>query len=102
MAASALRERETVVGEVKIQGKVDEGHAAGAKAYVDFSTRAARLKSCPFKAAIRSEVDWIALLDFEHQAFEIFGLWQVEDHGVIGGGSAALAQSHAPMRIGCG
>jgi hypothetical protein len=50
---------------------------------------------------------WLApllrdLFRFEDQAFEVFGFGQIEDDGMVGGGTAALEEAHAARGIGGG
>jgi hypothetical protein len=39
---------------------------------------------------LRAPDEAAQLLDFENEAFQVFGLWQVENDGMVDCGSAAL------------
>jgi len=40
------------------------------------------------------------LFDLEHKALQVLGFGQAQDHGMVGGGTAALKQPDPAMRIG--
>ena len=42
------------------------------------------------RRALRAPDKATNLLDFEHEAFQVFGLWQVENDGMVDRGSATL------------
>jgi hypothetical protein len=40
------------------------------------------------------------LLNFQNQAFQVFGLRQIQHNGMIGCGAAALTKPHPSTRVG--